>query len=80
MKIKELVTQLKKLDQNLLVVMSVDPEGNGFYELGDVDGVNSAYSDGEVGLISLTSDMRKKGFRAEDCMESGTPCVVLWPQ
>jgi hypothetical protein len=80
MKVSELIEQLQDLDGDLLVVVSQDPEGNGFDTLADVC-TNQRYSDVDhhVGLDHLNEDLEEAGFGEEDLMEDGVPCVVLWP-
>lgn len=46
MTIAELIETLKHLDNDRIVIMSRDPEGNGYSPLEDVD--TGAYKDGEV--------------------------------
>ncbi len=55
---------LATLPDDLPVVMSKDPEGNGFRPLSDVDVARWHSGDG--------------GWLDED-PDGGAPCVVLWP-
>jgi hypothetical protein len=77
MTVKELIERLQKEDPNRIVVLSIDPEGNGYNELRDI--ATSAYSDGEIGIEELTPELQKEGYREEDVMEDGHKAVVLWP-
>lgn len=76
MTVSELIAELQKHDPSRLVVMSIDPEGNGFQELSEIG--TQAYADGEVGIESLTDELRAKGYGEEDILDS-TPALVLWP-
>jgi len=81
MKVKKLIEILSKVDQNRIVVVSRDAEGNSFspfcdYSLGAYV-KDSAWS-GEVGLESLTEENRIAGYTEED-VKKGKPCIVLWP-
>lgn len=69
MTVKQLKVALSKLDDNLLVVLSRDEEGNGFQELAEVQG-DIIFSSGEV---------YPKGFLEEDAPDDGVESVVLWP-
>ena len=80
MKVKELIEILKKLDQEALVVMSRDAEGNGYEKMsGDVStGMVFDSDEGTIGYPELDDELRKAGYGEDDIIE-GTPCVVLWP-
>lgn len=77
MTVKELIDLLQKEDPTRIVILSIDPEGNGYNELRDVG--TSAYSEGEIGLEELTPDLKEHGYSEEDVMENGQKAVVLWP-
>lgn len=77
MKVKDLIEELKKLDQERIVVLAIDEEGNSFHELVDV--ATAMYSDGDTGLEELTPELKKKGYTEEDVMSDGQKAVVLWP-
>jgi len=82
MTVKELIEQLKEVDQDRIVVMSRDPEGNGFSPLSGVE--TCAYSEdngyGETGLEpdDLNDELREQGYTEED-ISDGQPAVCLWP-
>lgn len=82
MKVHELMERLKNADPQSEVVMSQDPEGNGYYLLGDVVVNDYVYDDSswgvEIGLRELTDRDRQLGYGEEDLLD-GDPCVVLWP-
>lgn len=78
MTVKELIAKLKPMKGNLLVVLSRDPEGNGYEELRFVQD-NSRYDNGEVGVDRLTPALKKQGFGEEDLMPDGQPCIVMYP-
>lgn len=65
MNVKQLKKQLENLDDNLLVVLSSDAEGNSFDILAAVDS-DMTYNQGKVSLI-------------EEMQEFGKPCIVLYP-
>jgi hypothetical protein len=79
MKVKELIKELKKLNQNDLVVLSADEEGNGYLPLGGIqDGM--AYLDAEVHIKKLTPDLEEQGFTEEDvASKDAKSCIVLYP-
>lgn len=68
MTVKELITELQKLDPNRIVIMSKDAEGNGFSPLAELETADCIeYSAFEVELVE------------DGCSEEGEPAVVLWP-
>lgn len=68
MKIKQLITQLQKLDPNLEVVLSSDPEGNSFGILQDID------VDNDYVFCKEERQFIIKG-KTKGCVD----CVVLFP-
>lgn len=81
MTVSELIELLKKEDGNRIVVMSQDPEGNGFRLLNGVATLscNADRWDIEIGLEELTPEYVRRGYGEEDVLENGTPALVLWP-
>jgi len=79
MKIKELVEILQSFDQDGIVMMASDPEGNKYSAL---DTYWDGASDGEkeVGLWELTEEDKANGFTEDDILEEGKRCIVLCPQ
>jgi len=80
MTVKELIERLREIDQDRIVVMSMDPEGNGFFPLGDLETYAFTKEDGcgEIGIEELTDELREQGYTEEDIKE-GQPAVCLWP-
>lgn len=79
MKIKELIQELSTLDPELLVVMSIDEEGNGFKTLREIaTGDVFDEEEKEIHIKQLTPQLIKWGYSEEDVGE-GTDCIVLWP-
>ena len=82
MTVKELKELLKNVDDNRLVVLAKDEEGNGFSPLADIND-NSNYEAegswwGSVGIEKLTPELIKRGYTEED-LGNGVPALVLWP-
>lgn len=81
MTVAELIELLKTVEQDRIVVMSKDSEGNGYSPLSGIFtaayGAESTWS-GEIGLEKLTEDDIKQGYSEEDVIE-GVPCIVLQP-
>lgn len=81
MKVKQLLEQLKALDPEQEVLMSIDPEGNGFYKLAEVAQAafsgEKEYRYDEVGIPKLTEEAKKLGYSEEDVKP--VACVCLWP-
>ena len=76
MTVKELIERLQAEDQDRIVVLSRDAEGNGFDTLHTIE--TASYEDGEIGIEALTDDLIKQGYGEEDVRE-GQPALVLWP-
>jgi hypothetical protein len=81
MKVKELIKQLQKENQNRIVVMYKDSEGNSYSPLSGLwtgaYKADSIYS-GEVGIEQLTPRDIKNGYTAADILD-GVPAVILMP-
>lgn len=77
MTVKELKSILSKYDDDLLVVMSSDAEGNGYGELFAIND-NSTFDGETIGVQNLTPKLKAKGYTEED-LGSGNPCIVLYP-
>lgn len=73
MKVKKLIQKLQKLDQDLEVVLSSDPEGNSFDTLTDVDYDKNNLFDTEnrefVDAVDLDEEQKLRCIKA----------VILWP-
>lgn len=85
MTVKELRDCLDLYNDNDLVVMSKDAEGNGFSPLEQTVG-NSLYTpestwSGSVSIKELDDELKEQGYTEEDCYrdETSKECVVLWP-
>lgn len=79
MTIKELILELNRLDPSLLVVMSIDQEGNGFKPVREISDDNNVYDDGDLGIHHLTRVLESQRFTDEDIMQDGERCIVIWP-
>lgn len=81
MTVKELIEALQAQDQNRIVIVAKDAEGNGYSPLhGMWSGAyraDSTYS-GDAGLESLTDDDRRQGYGEGDVVE-GEPALILTP-
>ena len=80
MNVREWIKELKKLDQDAMVVMSIDEEGNGYSPLFDISEAIYVQYDG-VYPLELTEEMKKVGYTEEDMYhgEDGVKAVVLYP-
>ena len=84
MNVNELISILKTFDEDDLVVMSSDAEGNDYAVLRDIDKClyvsNSRYS-GEVYIREVTPEDRESGYTEEDLYngDDGVNCIVLYP-
>ena len=74
--VAQLIEDLKLQDPNRIVVLSKDPEGNGYSPFCNLS--TASYSKGQIGLEKLTEEDKKSGYTKEDVLK-GKPAVVLWP-
>lgn len=83
-KVSELKELIKDLDEDAVVIMTQDAEGNEYSPLtremfvGNYAPYTHIKYNGEVGLSELTDDLIKEGYDDEDVID-GIPCVVLYP-
>lgn len=82
MKVKDLKKLLETVDDERIVIMSKDSEGNDFSPLSSLDDESAYESDstysGEIGIEKLTPELEKKGYTEEE-VSHGVPALVLWP-
>ena len=84
MTVKQLIKELEKMDQDRIVVLSCDPEGNEYSKLHDIEtGMYLPLGKyrGEIGLEELTPELIEVGYSEEDVIseKDGVKAVVLWP-
>jgi hypothetical protein len=84
MNVKELKEFLNNFDDNDLVVLSVDEEGNSFSPLASVEEANYVEDNpfnGYIYLRELTPELEEAGFTEEDVYygENAIEAVVLYP-
>lgn len=82
MTVKQLINLLKKEDQDRIVILSKDGEGNSYSPLDSFYKcsyrADSTWS-GEIGLEKLTTELEKSGYSEEDVISDGEPALVLYP-
>ncbi len=82
MKVRELIKKLEIENQEAIVIMSSDAEGNNYSPLSGVaDGAYEPENDyrGEVGCLELTDELIDEGYDGEDILENGEIAVILYP-
>ena len=80
--VKELKEILNNADDNDLVVLSRDGEGNSYSPLYDTQLCTYADEEsweGQIGLRELTPELIKEGYTEEDLLEDGVNAIVLYP-
>ena len=81
MNVQDLIDELSKIkNKERLVLISKDPEGNGFNSFTSFS-EEACVLDGHeymIGLEELTDEFKRQGYTEEDVLEDGNPCVVLW--
>ena len=82
MNVKELKKALEGVDDNRIVVMSKDGEGNSFSPLSDLDENHNYKADstwsGEIGFAEMTEELKADGYSEGDLLD-GEPALILWP-
>ncbi len=82
MKVKELKQLLENIDDERIIILARDSEGNRFSPLSQIDDESTYLADstcsGDVGIEQLTPELEKKGYSEEDVL-GGEPALVLWP-
>lgn len=81
MKVKELRKILKNYPDDMIIVMSSDPEGNSFSPLFDTS-VNMYLAEGVWygSIYVMNGDIGTLGYTEEDrAPEEAVPALVLWP-
>lgn len=82
MKVSELIVHLERLDQNAVIILQKDAEGNGYSPLSGLEDAGYTAESTWSGVVrprALTKELEEAGFSEEDIEEDGEPCVVLWP-
>ena len=85
--VKELKELLKNEDDDAIIVLSSDEEGNSFSPLHESYGVDNFLSDGNYGEIhprELTPELIKQGYTEEDLgskedRKKMIKCITLYP-
>ncbi len=78
MTVKKLKEIIKNMDDDVIIIMSRDEDGNGYAPLSEVD-TEFLWSeeDRDIGFGKLTDDLIKEGYGEEDIIK-GKPALVLW--
>ena len=79
--VKDLLKELKAMDQDRIVVLQRDPEGNGYSPCKGADD-NAAYNEreGGAGKQELLPIDLERGFDENDlACNNSIPCVILFP-
>lgn len=87
MKVSELIAQLLELDQDALVVMSSDQEGNSYHPVTVLDSI--LYSDYEQVVFDDEEELIKYVFEDDDYDDeelaemkeqyNPVPAIAIWP-
>ena len=80
--VRELIEHLQKHDPDDIVIMSSDPEGNGYLPFYSMAPMIYSTKWGDVYERELTEEMKSRGYTEEDDLyhgEDGVNALVLWP-
>lgn len=82
MNVGELKKFLEDVNDNRIVILQADGEGNGYSPLAGLDDSSVYIADstwsGEVKYERLTPELEKQGYSEEDC-GNGEPALILFP-
>ena len=81
--VKQLRELLKDHDDDRIVLLSIDPEGNGFCPIEQLSTGAWAEDDreGGVDIEELTDELREQGYTESDLPKDGAkPVLVIWPK
>jgi hypothetical protein len=76
--LKEMLNELGPEDDDRLVILSKDSEGNGFSPLYTYSYASFDEDEGEIGLEELTEEDIEKGYNENDLRPDGIPSIILW--
>jgi len=82
MTVKELIETLRAYNDDDIVIMARDSEGNGYSPLYEAwAGAYRAEKTwcGDVGLRALTSSLAEEGYDEDDVLSDGKPACILSP-
>jgi len=76
--VKDLKKLLENVDDDRIVVLSSDPEGNSYSPFRESGEFSYDEYQGEVGLEELTKELIEDGYSENDLL-NGQPALVLYP-
>jgi len=82
MRAGELIKVLQTVDENTVVLVASDAEGNAYGELYAVSTDQGYLKEGyeiSVHFLKLTEELEEEGYTEDDMREDARPCVVLCP-
>ncbi len=85
MKLKELKEIIKNMDDESIVILQKDGEGNGYSPLEGVDDSSNYRADstwsGKVGYKYLTRELREQGYSDGDIVsgDGAEPAIIFYP-
>lgn len=80
MRVIDLIDALREVeDENMIVILSSDPEGSSYHPLRDTDICVYDSEEREVGIASLDEEAIEAGYGEEDVMTDGVGAFCLWP-
>lgn len=77
-KVKDLKKALKGLDDESIVIISKDSEGNYYSPLFTISIGTYSSESGDVGIAELTDEYREIGYTKKDVIK-GESCIILYP-
>lgn len=80
MTVGQLRLALGEFDDSDIILLSRDPEGNGFSVLHEAGEGRVAKGDDEPLYRKLTKKLKRDGYSSEDVATQGTDAVTLYPR
>jgi len=80
MKVKELLNLLKDEDPERLIILPIDPEGNGYNQLDEISRMAYNPETEEIGIEELTDELRAEKYTERDVIKDGQKALVFYPR
>jgi len=75
MRVRDLIVLLEEQDQDRIVVMAADDEGNDFRPVSSIG--TGSWDKENFGIEELTEDLEEQGYTEDDIID-GQKAICLW--
>ena len=74
--VKELKEQLENVDDNAIIFLSLDLNGDYYDEISGCECLKR--KNGKIGFAELTDELKESGYTTKDIIKDGKECIVLY--